>query len=289
MTETASLSGKMPDPRIHPYRPDLAAAHLRGQVSATRFVEGVPCQIRAGFAALNEGPSIEARQAGQLLFGEVFTVYEEQDGWAWGQNGTDGYVGWLRLEMLDSDIYPATHRVTALRTYLFPEPDLKTPPVDLLSFGAQILAIEEKGDWIEAATGGWLYRKHLATAEAPWLDPVETALRFAGTPYLWGGRTSLGLDCSALVQLALAGAGFPCPRDSDQQAAGIGELVSDTGEGHAFQRGDLVFFPGHVGIMADARDLVHANAFHMQVVREPLAEVIARAGNKGINAVRRIV
>ncbi|ACI99719.1 C40 family peptidase [Rhodospirillum centenum] len=282
-----------PDPRIHPWRPDLAAAHLKGRVTAERFVEGVPCQIRTGFAALTETPDFDARQSSQLLFGEVFTVYEERDGWVWGQNGTDGYVGYLRLEALDAEVRTPTHTVTALRSYVYPEPDLKTPPLDLLSLGSQLSVTGQsgggqQGGWLELATGGWIFAGHASPLSAPPADPVDTALRFLGTPYLWGGRTSLGLDCSALVQLALATAGLPCPRDSDLQAASVGALVSADGHGHAFRRGDLVFFPGHVGIMADADDLIHANAFHMEGVRESLAAVLARAGDKGITAVRRL-
>lgn len=284
MTDAPTL-----DPRVHPYRADLAAASLRGQVDAARFVEGVPCQIRSGFVSLKEQPGFESRQSSELLFGEAFTVFEERDGWAWGQNGTDGYVGWLRIEGLDADVHQPTHRVTALRSFLFAEPDLKTPFIDLLPIGARVAVAGDSGNWREVAGGGWLYAKHLAPLDAPAQDPVDTALRLLGTPYLWGGRTSIGIDCSGLVQVALAFAGVDCPRDSDQQAASVGALVSKDGTGHAFRRGDVVFFPGHVGIMADGADLVHANAFHMAVVREPLADVLARAGDKGgITAVRRL-
>lgn len=276
------------DPRINPYRSDLAAAALKGVVQADRYVEGVPCQVRAGFATLAEQPAFEARQASQLLFGEVFTVFEERDGWAWGQNGTDGYVGWTRIEGLEMDVSDPTHRVAALRTYLFPAPDLKTPPLDMLSLGSYVTVEAEEGNWSAVAGGGYVFTKHLQGPGALPADPVATALRFMEAPYLWGGRTSLGLDCSALVQLALAAADVPCPRDSDQQASSVGTLVSPDGRGHAFQAGDLVFFPGHVGIMADGRDLIHANAFHMRVTCEPLAEVVARAGDKGISAVRRL-
>jgi cell wall-associated NlpC family hydrolase len=181
-----------------------------------------------------------------------------------------------------------THTVAALRTYLFPAPDLKTPPLDMLSLGAAVTVTGTDGKWSAIAGGGHVYTAHLLAPGAHAADPVDTALRFMEAPYLWGGRTSLGLDCSALVQLALAAAGVACPRDSDQQAAAIGALVATDGAGHAFGRGDIVFFPGHVGIMADATDLIHANAFHMRVTREPLADVVRRAGDKGITAVRRL-
>ncbi len=281
-------SPEKPDPRVHPYRDDLAASYLRGRVAAARFIDGVPCQIRSGFAAVKEEPSFEARQSTELLFGETFTVLDERDGWAWGQNGTDGYVGWLRVEALDADITVPTHKVSALRSFLQPEPDLKQPFVDLLSFGAHVVVTGEEGDWRQIDGGGWLHKLHLAPVAEMAADFVAVAERFVGTPYLWGGRTSIGIDCSGLVQLALLAAGHHCPRDSDQQAASLGDLISSDGQGVAFQRGDLVFFPGHVGIMASPDSLLHATASHMQVVREPLADVLARAGTRGVNAVRRL-
>lgn len=283
MTDTSK-----PDPRIHPYRDDLAASYLKGQVQAARFIDGVPCQIRSGFVAVKETPSFEARQSTELLFGEGFTVLEERDGWAWGQNGTDGYVGWLRVEALDADINDPTHKVTALRTFLYPEADLKQPFIDVLSMGARVCVVAEQGDWREIAGGGWVHVRHLVPLDDAAADFVSVAERFVGTPYLWGGRTSIGLDCSGLVQVALIAAGIACPRDADQQAASVGTLISSDGAGVAYQRSDLVYFPGHVGIMLDASTLLHANAHHMQVVAEPLAVVLDRAGPKGINAVKRL-
>jgi cell wall-associated NlpC family hydrolase len=277
-----------PDPRVHAWRPDLAHSSLRGQVEAERFVDGVPCRIRTGFTALTEQPGFESRQASQLLFGEVFTVLEERDGWAWGQGATDSYVGWLQVEALDMDVPAPTHRVAALRSYLFSEPDLKSPPLDLLSFEGRVTVEAERDGWCGIVGGGWIYRRHLLPVATRTADPAVAALRFAGTPYLWGGRTSLGLDCSALIQLSLAAAGSPCPRDSDQQAAAVGTLVSSDGVGFLWRRNDLVFFPGHVGIMENETHLIHANAFHMAVVSEPLADVLKRAGTKGISAVRRL-
>lgn len=277
------------DPRVHPYRPDLAAAYLHGRVEAQRFIDGVPCQVRTGFASLAEEPSFDSRQSSQLLFGEVFTVYDDRDGWVWGQNDTDGYVGWMRLENLTDEVGDPTHQVTALRTFLYAEPDMKTPSVDVLSMGALLKIVGQRGNWVELDGGGWLYARHVSPLNAPPLDPVETALSFMGAPYLWGGRTSIGLDCSGLVQIACLMADIDAPRDSDQQQAALGDLVSSDGRGHGYLRGDIVFFPGHVGIMADATHLIHANAHHMCVAREPLADVLSRAGEAGgITAVKRL-
>jgi len=282
------MRGKL-DPRVNPYRPDLAAAHLRGQVQADRFVEGVPCRVRAGFASLQEGPGPEHGQGSQLLFGETFTVYEERDGWVWGQNATDGYVGWLRIEMLDAEEAPATHRLRALRGFLHAGPSLEAPVLDVLSLGALLAVVGREGDWLAVAGAGWVHAGQAAPLDAPPVDPVDTALSFRHTPYLWGGRSSLGIDCSGLVQLALALGGHDCPRDADQQQAAIGTPVPARDGTYGFARGDVVFFPGHVGIMADSQTLIHANAFHMATVCEPLAAVLARAGEKyGITAVKRL-
>ena len=146
----------------------------------------------------------------------------------------------------------------------------------------------EQGDWRQIDGGGWVHARHLAAIADKAPDFVTVAERFVGTPYLWGGRTSIGIDCSGLVQLALLAAGIHCPRDSDQQAEALGALVSADGTGFTFRRGDLVFFPGHVGMMTDTVTLLHANAYHMQVVAEPLADVVMRAGAKGISAVKRL-
>jgi cell wall-associated NlpC family hydrolase len=273
----------LPDPRTNPYRGDLAAAHLRGQVQADRFVEGVPCQIRVGFATVKGSPNFEARQTTQALFGDTFTVYEEADGWVWGQIETDGYVGYMRLEALWAELPQPTHRVTALRAILFPEPDLKSPLLDMLSLTSRITVVGEQNGYLEVAQGGWVHARHVAELDRVEPDPVATAARFMGVPYLWGGKTSLGLDCSGLVQVALAAAGIAAPRDSDQQAAAIGTPVNADGP---LKRGDIVFFPGHVGIMTGPERLLHANAFHMVVTEEPLAGVVARGAK--VTGVRRL-
>ena len=274
------------DPRRHPYRPEIAAAHLEGQVESARFAKGVPHRVRTGVAGLRGEPDAQARHTSQLLYGETFTVYDTRDGWSWGQCATDGYVGWTRTQSLAADVHAPTHVVTALRSFLFPEPDLKTPPRDAIPLGAPVSVVRMVNGYAELAGGGWLYAKHLSAPDTVEPDPVATAERLLGVPYLWGGRTPLGIDCSGLVQLALLRAGLPCPRDSDMQRGEVGELVSGDGSGVDYRHGDIVFFPGHVGLMLDGARLLHATAFTMTVTVEPLADVAARAG--GITAVRRL-
>jgi cell wall-associated NlpC family hydrolase len=276
------------DPRIHAFRPDLAAQSLRGRVKAERFTAGRPAQVVHGVADLRTAPSAEARLGSQLLCGEAVTVYDETDGWAWVQNGTDGYVGYVAADALSGDIHQPTHRVTALRSFHFPEPNIKAPPLDALSLSSQVAVVAERGRFSELANGGWVYSSHLGTIENRHRDYVATALRFLGTPYLWGGKDSLGLDCSGLVQVALALAGVPAPRDSDMQAGGLGEALA---EGAPPRRGDLVFFPGHVAIALGDAEVVSANAWHLQVTAEPLADLVARVQaeyGRGIEVIRRL-
>ncbi len=262
---------------------------------SARFVAGHPRQVRQGCVSLKSSPEEGGEQASQLLFGETFTVYDEADGWAWGQCGTDGYVGYVRAAALSPDIAPPSHHVAALRSFLYAEPALKRPPLDCLSLASSVaVAGGERNGYLPLATGGWMFAGHLARLSVIEPDYVTTALRLLGAPYLWGGRSSLGIDCSALVQVALSAAGIAAPRDSDMQrnevGVSLGPVPAD-GLGVPFQRGDIVFFPGHVGIMLDHDRLVHATAFVMAVTIEPLAAVIGRTDptrGGGLLAVRRI-
>ncbi len=283
-----------PDRRRHPWRSDLAASYLEGQVPSRHFVAGWPRQVRVGCAALRAAPNDRAEQQSQLLFGERVTLFEERDGWAWVQNRADGYVGYLHGEALDDILTEPTHWVAALRTFVYAQPDLKTPPREMLSLTSPVTVTGCKDGYAALAGGGWVFAAHLVPWHHTEPDFVATALRLLGTPYLWGGRSTIGLDCSALVQLALAMAGIAAPRDSDMQRAELGESlgpVSSDGAGLIGRRGDLVFFPGHVAIMLDAHTLVHATAFAMAVTIEPLAAVITRTDPSrggGLSAVRRL-
>jgi cell wall-associated NlpC family hydrolase len=278
------------DPRRHAYRDDLAAESLRGMVDAKRYVAGVWCQVTWAAVALRSQPQFAASLQTEVLFGEIVTVYDEAQGWAWGQLERDGYVGYLPADALSREVYPATHRVAAVGTFLYPAPDIKAPPIMHLSLNAPLAVVERDDQFSRLATGGYVVNRHITERGRFARDFVDIAERFIGTPYLWGGRTRLGVDCSGLVQLALEAAGFSCPRDSDMQQAELGAevLVPQSLEG--LQRGDLVFWNGHVGIMADGVMMVHGNARHMAVVIEPLAVAVQRIAKTAgaITAVKRM-
>lgn len=264
------------DKRVNPYRDDLAAAHLKGKVQAKRFTEGTTRQVVDAAVQLREAPRHDAVLETELLLGEVVTVYDEHEGWAWVQAETDSHVGYLSANALGGSISQPTHRVRALRTHIYPEPDYKAPPLDLLSMNARIELVSTEGRFAQLRDGRFVVATHCAPIDSFEEDFVETAEKFLGTPYLWGGRTSIGLDCSAVVQLALQSTGAPCPRDSDMQETALGEPVSGPHDQGALRRGDLVFWDGHVGVMVDGAHLVHANVHHMAVEIEPAAEAIAR-------------
>lgn len=272
------------DKRRFAHRPDLADARLEGRVKAGRFVEGQPARTATPVLAMRSSPEESAALSSELLYGETVRVFERKRGWAWVQNETDSYVGYVREDGLREAAAP-THRVAALRTTLHAVPALKSPNVGWLPMQAFVTVRREQNGYAELDDETWVSVKHLAPLDGKATSPLETALRFLGTPYLWGGRSPNGIDCSGLVQIAHAACGIACPRDSDMQADELGEALPLDVEKQA---GDLVFFPGHVGIMADGAHLVHANAFHMATMIDRLDEVVARIGGTGITGLRRL-
>lgn len=279
------------DRRVNAFRPDLAAEALRGRVKAPRFATGERRRVAAGHAPLRREPRPDAPLDTELLHGEALTVYEERGGWAWAQAQADSYVGYVPAEALGETAAAPTHRVAALRAHVYPAPDIKTPPLYALSLNALLVVADEaEGRFLGLAEGGFVHAAHVARVDAFAGDFVAVAEGFLGTPYLWGGRTGLGVDCSGLVQQALQAAGIACPRDSDMQETALGEPLGDASDLSGLRRGDLVFWRGHAGIMIDPERLLHANAFHMRTVIEPVAETAARIARTDgpVTSIRRL-
>ena len=283
------------DPRLTPARPDLAARWLEGTVPAARYVDGEAARVIDGVAPLRRAPRSDAALDTEALMGETLRVFEDDDeGWSWVQLDRDGYVGWMPSHALLKGVAPvAGHRVSALRTFVYPGASIKEPPIAWVSFGAPVSVarmVEANGRrFAVTAEGGAIVAQHLAAIDSHESDPVAIAERFLGTPYLWGGRSSRGLDCSGLVQTVLAACGVAAPRDADLQERTLGRPVDL--DPVAWRRGDLLFWPGHVALVRDAETFLHANAHAMAVAIEPIDSGLARIAAAGtpLRSVRRVL
>lgn len=264
------------DRRLHAFRPDLANEALRGQVEAQRFTVGDPAQITVPVAALRPAPDLARGIDTELLIGETVRVFDRADGWAWVQADEDGYVGYLP-EAHIGPVDEATHLVVVPRSFIYPEPELRKPHVGVLSMGSRIKIVgeaETRGNHYHVLENGTTVMSgHVRPISEDLEDYVSVAMRFIETPYLWGGRSGIGIDCSGLTQLALMMTGQKFPRDTDMQAKVGTEITREE-----LRRGDLVFWKGHVGIMEDADTLLHANGHTMTVARENFEAAVKRIG-----------
>ncbi len=261
------------DPRIHAVRADLADIALAGRVIVPRYAAPDAIRCVSATAMMVVAPDDVLTAVSELLHGEDFAVFDRRGDWMWGQGLSDGYVGWVPSDCLAQRGAPPTHRITAPQALVFAAPSIKARVVATLPLGAALACSGDEGEFLHVpASGGWLHRRHI---EAGTGDAVDLARAFVGTPYRWGGRTRSGIDCSGLVQAVLHARGITCPRDSDQQFAAFPAVAFDDR-----RRGDLVAFPGHIGILVDAGHLLHANAWSMTTLIEPLDNVVARLADR---------
>ena len=277
MTDGLPVATKL-DPRRFAVRDDLADEALADEVRGVPLARGTLRGVLLPSVAVHRRPSFDAAIDTEFLCGEEVRVFAEADGWAWAQSSVDRYVGYVPSEALGPARSRTTHTVGVPLGLVYPEPSIKAPPVARLPMGAAILVTEDvhtKEHFCCLANGGFVLERHL---RAPADDFVAVAQWFVGAPYLWGGKTWSGIDCSGLIQLALQMVRHPCPRDSDMQEVELGEALDADAP---LRRGDFVFWRGHVGIMVDGDRLLHANGYHMLTVIEPLAETIARLSRTG--------
>ncbi len=259
-----------PDRRLTPATDRIAHDSLRGVLDRPAYTAGQPTRLSVPLADLMTAP--DGRRDRQVNFGADLTVIDSRDGWAFVRAALDGYCGWLPETTLSHALPPITHRVTAPASHIYSEPDIKRFEIHGLSLGARLSVEEIEGRFARLATGGHVPVQHIGNVPAG--NPVAVAESLLGTPYLWGGNSRWGIDCSGLAQAALTECGIPCPGDSDLQRAAFPKVET-------IRRGDLLFWPGHVAIAASPDLMIHATAWKMAVIREPVAEAIARIDAMG--------
>lgn len=280
------------DRRLTPARPDLAASSLKGKIDAPRYVDGERMIVFNGDADLRREPVPDAMLDTQALHGEIVTVYDQdEDGWSWVKLERDSYVGYMHSAALTGDVTAATHRVNVLRTFSYGGPSIKVLPIATLSMNSHVTIVDRKDQFAITHRGHYIFADHLAPVDQHENDFVSVAEKFLGGPYFWGGKTSIGLDCSGLVQNALEAIGHLAPRDTDMQEKALGTSLAISDDLSGLKRGDLIFWKGHVGIMRDASEIIHSSGHQMLVVSEPLRVARDRIFAKGagpITSIKRI-
>ncbi len=242
---------------------------------------GEAMRIAAGSAALRKIPDGSAEQVNQALFGEPVRVFERitdaaGSEWAYVQLGLDRYVGWIRMASLGPAGAEPTHRVRVLRSFIYERADMKSRPSRAVSMNARMALGETVGNFAEVVGSGWIFARHIEPLGETETDFVGVAQRFVGSPYLWGGRESAGIDCSGLVQVSLQATGIYPLRDSDMQEQTLGIDFKPAADFSDMERGDLVFWRGHVGIMCSPTMLLHSSARDMHCEIEPFGQAVDR-------------
>ena len=261
------------DPRLTPANQNVACSSLRGQIEHTNFVEGQNYQVNVPFVDLLGAPGGERNR--QLIYGSKVKYFGETDGWAFIQNTYDDYVGYVPQETISLDTNK-THIVSAPLSHVFSEPNIKAKNIATLPLTAKVSGKKVENGFLETELG-WIPIRHLQLKTKFATNPVEVAKLFLNSPYLWGGNTSLGIDCSGLIQVSMSLCGLRCPGDSDQQLAKLGQNIDiDTTQ----EKGDILFWKGHVALALNARQVLHANAYHMSTVIEELSEAVIRIKNQ---------
>ena len=271
------------DPRRHAYRDDLADKALQGLIAPRRFVEGEPWCVAAPSTPVRPAPRPDGDRDTEALAGEALTVFEVREGWAWGQLARDRYVGYIAEADLTRGAPPAaTHVITSPSALVYAEPTARAPALATRYLASRVTACAELDGFVELATGGYVGHPHVAPLGDHSPDVVATAGTFLKAPYLWGGKTVAGVDCSGLIQLCLDRAAIDCPRDTDMQQADLPGALDTAAETlPPLQRGDLVYWRGHVAMMIDETNAIHATAHVMSVTIEPVLDIAARARGDG--------
>lgn len=277
------------DKAINPYRDDIAAIKLKGIIEAPNFVEPQKMQINTLSAFLKTEPNIESPSLNEALLGDIFEVYEIKNGFAWGQLERDDYVGYIETSALGDNIFTPSHKIKTIRTYGFKEPSIKSRIVSTFSLGAKISPKGEiQNGFYDCGEFGFVFAKHVCPIDEFYDDPAQIAQMYLGAPYTWGGNSSIGVDCSGLAQNSFKACGINLPRDARMQEA-LGQNIEIKPDLSGLKRNDLIFWQGHVAIMVDETNIIHANAYHLMTVIEPLQEANERylGNNLPIRTIRR--